>query len=51
MPRLLAYNRYVLVHNSVFFLQLGLKPSHAVVIIGFNACEWHISCLGAMFAG
>ena len=33
------------------YIQLGLTPSHAVVIIGFNACEWHISCLGAIFAG
>jgi long-chain-fatty-acid--CoA ligase ACSBG len=33
------------------FLKLDLRPFHAVAIIGFNACEWHISCLGSIFAG
>jgi long-chain-fatty-acid--CoA ligase ACSBG len=33
------------------FLKLGLKPFHAVAIMGFNASEWHISCLGSIFAG
>lgn len=33
------------------FLKLNLKPSHAVLIIGFNAPQWHLSCLGAIFAG
>jgi long-chain-fatty-acid--CoA ligase ACSBG len=33
------------------FLKLGLEPLHAVAIMGFNACEWHISLLGSIFAG
>jgi long-chain-fatty-acid--CoA ligase ACSBG len=33
------------------FIKLDLMPSHTVGIVGFNACEWHISCLGAIFAG
>jgi len=34
-----------------FFPQLGLEPYHGVGIIGFNAPEWLISDLGAIFAG
>ncbi|XP_068694662.1 long-chain-fatty-acid--CoA ligase ACSBG2-like isoform X2 [Montipora foliosa] len=33
------------------FIKLGLKPYHGVAIIGFNAPEWLISDLGAIFAG
>jgi hypothetical protein len=36
----------------VFYLfQLGLKPCHGVGILGFNAPEWFISYIGAIFAG
>lgn len=33
------------------FIKLGLEPYHGVGIIGFNAPEWLISDLGAIFAG
>ena len=33
------------------FIKLGLKRSHAVGIIGFNAPEWHISNIAAVVAG
>jgi len=33
------------------FIHLGLKKSHSVCIIGFNAPEWHISCLATVVAG
>ena len=33
------------------FIQLGLKPSTCVAIIGFNAPPWMISMYGAIFAG
>ncbi|KAK3607857.1 hypothetical protein CHS0354_038285 [Potamilus streckersoni] len=33
------------------FIKLGLEPSHGVGILGFNAPEWFLSCLGAIFAG
>ena len=32
------------------FLQLGVDPFHGVCILGFNAPEWHISCLGSILA-
>jgi long-chain-fatty-acid--CoA ligase ACSBG len=49
----ITYQQYydLCISAAKSFIKLGLKPSHAVVIIGFNACEWHISCLGAIFAG
>ncbi|XP_067017003.1 long-chain-fatty-acid--CoA ligase ACSBG2-like [Acropora muricata] len=33
------------------FIKLGLEPYHGVGILGFNAPEWIISYLGAIFAG
>ena len=33
------------------FIKLGLKRSHAVNILGFNAPEWHISNLASVVAG
>eukprot|EP00118_Oscarella_pearsei_P017797 m.178902 g.178902 ORF g.178902 m.178902 type:complete len:705 (+) comp39196_c0_seq8:124-2238(+) len=33
------------------FIKLGLEPFHAVGIIGFNAPEWLLSELGAIYAG
>lgn len=33
------------------FLKLGLKKSHAVGILGFNAPEWHITNLASVVAG
>jgi len=33
------------------FIDLGLKRFDSVCILGFNAPEWHISYLGAIFAG
>jgi len=33
------------------FIKLGLKRSHAVGILGFNAPEWHISNIAAVVAG
>lgn len=33
------------------FIKLGLKKSHAVGILGFNAPEWHISNIAAVVAG
>lgn len=33
------------------FIKLGLEPFHGVGILGFNAPEWFISNLGAIFAG
>ena len=33
------------------FIQLGLEPYHGLGIIGFNAPEWFISALGAIFSG
>ncbi|XP_041465614.1 long-chain-fatty-acid--CoA ligase ACSBG2-like isoform X2 [Lytechinus variegatus] len=33
------------------FLKLGLERFHGVGIIGFNAPEWFLSSMGAMFAG
>lgn len=32
------------------FIQLGLDPFHGVCILGFNAPEWHMSCLGSILA-
>ena len=33
------------------FIKLGLKRSHSVNILGFNAPEWHISNIAAVVAG
>jgi len=33
------------------FIKLGLKKSHAVGILGFNAPEWHISNIASVVAG
>jgi len=33
------------------FIKLGLKKSHGVGILGFNAPEWHISNMAAVVAG
>ena len=33
------------------FIRLGLRPHEAVAIFGFNAPEWSISALGAIFSG
>merc|ERR1719466_260278 len=33
------------------FIKLGLKRSHAVGILGFNAPEWHISNMASVVAG
>ena len=33
------------------FIFLGLEPFHSVGIMGFNAPEWFISDIGAIFAG
>ncbi|XP_071425048.1 long-chain-fatty-acid--CoA ligase ACSBG1 isoform X2 [Pithys albifrons albifrons] len=33
------------------FLKLGLERFHSVAILGFNAPEWFISAVGAVFAG
>jgi hypothetical protein len=33
------------------FIQLGLMPHYSVGILGFNAPEWFLSDLGAIFAG
>jgi long-chain-fatty-acid--CoA ligase ACSBG len=33
------------------FIALGLEPFHSVCILGFNAPEWFISDLAAIFAG
>jgi len=33
------------------FIKLGLKPFHAVNILGFNAPEWHISAVAGVVAG
>jgi len=33
------------------FIHLGLKPHHAVNIMGFNAPEWHISNVASIVAG
>ena len=33
------------------FIKLGLRPRHGVGIIGFNAPEWFMSDLAAVFAG
>ncbi len=33
------------------FIKLGLQPRHGVSILGFNAPEWFLSELGAIFAG
>lgn len=33
------------------FIDLGLKRFDSVCILGFNSPEWHISYLGAIFAG
>jgi long-chain-fatty-acid--CoA ligase ACSBG len=32
------------------FIELGVDPFHGVCILGFNAPEWHISCLGSILA-
>ena len=37
--------------NIVVFLQLGVEPFTAVVIAGSNSVQWHVSALGAIFAG
>lgn len=33
------------------FIKLGLEPFHGVGILGFNAPEWHITYMGAVYAG
>ncbi|XP_040565125.1 long-chain-fatty-acid--CoA ligase ACSBG2 [Lepeophtheirus salmonis] len=33
------------------FIELGLEPFHSVGILGFNAPEWSLSLVGAIFAG
>lgn len=33
------------------FIKLGLKRSHGVGILGWNAPEWHISAVGTLIAG
>ncbi|XP_060572293.1 LOW QUALITY PROTEIN: long-chain-fatty-acid--CoA ligase ACSBG2-like [Ruditapes philippinarum] len=33
------------------FIKLGLEPCHGMGILGFNAPEWYISFIGAIFAG
>jgi len=33
------------------FIKLGLKRFHGVGILGFNAPEWHISCVACIMAG
>lgn len=33
------------------FIKLGLEPYHGMGILGFNAPEWYISYIGAIFAG
>jgi len=33
------------------FIKLGLKRFHGVGILGFNAPEWHISCVACILAG
>ncbi|XP_055353201.1 long-chain-fatty-acid--CoA ligase ACSBG2-like [Paramacrobiotus metropolitanus] len=48
-----TYQQY---HNDVVaaakaFIHLGLEPFHAVGIIGFNAPEWFISDMAAIYAG
>jgi len=37
--------------ESLISRKLGLEPYHGVGILGFNAPEWIISDLGAIFAG
>ena len=37
--------------NAVVVPQLGVEPFTAVVIAGFNSVQWHVSALGAIFAG
>ena len=32
-------------------MQLGVQPFQSVIIAGFNAPQWHVSALGAIFAG
>ena len=48
-----SYRQYVQEIELVAkaFIKLGLKRSHAVGIIGFNAPEWHISNIAAVVAG
>jgi len=33
------------------FIKLGLKRYHGVGILGMNAPEWHMSCIGGILAG
>eukprot|EP00088_Acartia_fossae_P049686 TRINITY_DN5492_c0_g1_i1.p1 TRINITY_DN5492_c0_g1~~TRINITY_DN5492_c0_g1_i1.p1 ORF type:complete len:720 (-),score=161.38 TRINITY_DN5492_c0_g1_i1:926-3085(-) len=33
------------------FIKLGLKRYHGVALLGFNAPEWHISCVAGIVAG
>ena len=49
-PFALQYNE---MHSRISFspLQLGLQPFQAVIIAGFNCLQWHVSSLGAIFAG
>ena len=48
-----TYQQYIKEIETVAkaFIKLGLKRSHAVGILGFNAPEWHISNLAAVVAG
>jgi long-chain-fatty-acid--CoA ligase ACSBG len=43
------YNQCIAAAKS--FIKLGLQPFQAVLIVGFNSPEWHISALGSIFAG
>ena len=35
----------------LIIFKLGLERFHSVAILGFNAPEWFISAVGAVFAG
>ena len=48
-----TYQQYINEIETVAkaFIKLGLKRSHAVGILGFNAPEWHISNIASVVAG
>ena len=48
-----SYSQYIeeILTVAKAFIHLGLKPSHAVGILGFNNPEWHISNIASVVAG